>query len=186
MHFMMGLCGNYEPTRASLLSWSPTPSLGAAVKELNSKENHWPTYHMPSSNHVLATFSPPPQPPIAAFIAPPRLTFGHPTSQSSKGIHREFCCAKGHDISVCHKLQKFMQEQNKAPPLWEAAMCPSNLSVPTSPSLAFSLTTTDIEVVVQQVLFQTSIALFVTLGKHSWFFNTTYCNHMTLDESQIL
>ena len=34
MHFMMGLRENFEPTRASLLSWSPTHSLDATVKEL--------------------------------------------------------------------------------------------------------------------------------------------------------
>ena len=45
-----------------------------------------------------------------------------------------------------------MQEQNKAPPLRAAAMCPSNLSIPTSPSLASSLTIADIEAVVQQIL----------------------------------
>ena len=45
-----------------------------------------------------------------------------------------------------------------------------------------SLTTVDIEAVIQQVLSQTSTALSVTLGKQSWFFNTTCCNHMTSDE----
>ena len=69
MHFMMGLHEDFEPTRASLLSRSLTPSLDAAVKELISDENHWPTYHMSSSDHVLTT--PSPQPPIAAFTAPP-------------------------------------------------------------------------------------------------------------------
>ena len=34
MHFMMGLREDFEPTRAFLLSRSPTPSLDAAVKEL--------------------------------------------------------------------------------------------------------------------------------------------------------
>ena len=34
MHFMMGLREDFEPTRASLLSLSSTPSLDAAVKEL--------------------------------------------------------------------------------------------------------------------------------------------------------
>ena len=38
MHFMMGLREDFEPTRASLLSRSPTPSLDAAVKELISEE----------------------------------------------------------------------------------------------------------------------------------------------------
>ena len=33
IHFMMG-CEDFESTRASLLSQSPTPSLDAAVKEL--------------------------------------------------------------------------------------------------------------------------------------------------------
>ena len=39
MHFMMGLCEDSEPTRASLLSQSLTPSLDVAVKELISEEN---------------------------------------------------------------------------------------------------------------------------------------------------
>ena len=34
MHFMMGLHKDFKPTRASLLSRSPTPSLDAAIKEL--------------------------------------------------------------------------------------------------------------------------------------------------------
>ena len=55
MHFMMGLREDFKPTRASLLSRSPTPSLNAAVKELISEENRRPTYHMSLSDHVLAT-----------------------------------------------------------------------------------------------------------------------------------
>ena len=112
MHFMMGLCEDFEPTRASLLSRSPTPSLDAAVKEFISEGNHRPTHHISLSDHVLAT--PFPQPPIAAFTASPWINSGRPTSQSSKGTRCDFCHAKGHDISVCRKLQKFMQEQNKA------------------------------------------------------------------------
>ena len=108
MHFIMSLCEDFEPTRASLLSQSPTPSLDVAVKELISEENHWPTYHMSSSDHVLATPSLPPQPSIAVVTSPPLLTSGRPSSQSLKGTRCEFCCAKGHDISICHKLQKFM------------------------------------------------------------------------------
>ena len=126
MHFMMGLREDFESTRASLLirsptpsldtgsllSQSPTPSLDTIVKDLISEENRRTTHHISSSDHVLAT--PSPQPPIAAFIAPPRINSGRPTFQSSKGTHCEFCHAKGHDILVCHKMQKFMQEQNKA------------------------------------------------------------------------
>ena len=107
MHFIMDLREDFEPTRASLLSRSPTPSLDAAVKELISKENRRPTFHMSSYDHVLAT--PFPQPPIAAFTAPPRINSGCPTFQSSKGTRCEFCHAKGHNISVFRKLQKFMQ-----------------------------------------------------------------------------
>ncbi|XP_075662530.1 uncharacterized protein LOC142631995 [Castanea sativa] len=81
MHFMMGLCEDFELTRAFLLSRSPTPSFDAAVKELIFEENHRPTHHMSSSDHVLAT--PSPQPPIAAFTAPPRINSQCPTSQSS-------------------------------------------------------------------------------------------------------
>ena len=66
---MMGLRENFEPTKASLLSQSPTPSLDATVKKLISEENCRLTHHMLSSNYVLAT--PFPQPPITAFTAPP-------------------------------------------------------------------------------------------------------------------
>ena len=74
----MGLHEDFKPTKASLLSQSPTPSLDAAVKELISEENRQPTHHMSSSNHVLAT--PSPQPPIVAFTTPPWINSGHPTS----------------------------------------------------------------------------------------------------------
>ena len=77
-----------------------------------------------------------------------------------------------------------MQDQNKATLPWATAMCPSNLLVPTGPFLASSLATANIEAVVQQVLSQTSTSFSVTSSKHSWFFYTTCCNHMTLDESQ--
>ena len=106
MHFVMGLREDFEPTKAFLLNRSPTPSFDAAVKELIYEENHRPTYHMSSSDHVLAT--PFPQPPIAAFTTPPRINSGRPNSQSSKGTRCEFCRIKGHDISVCCKLQKFV------------------------------------------------------------------------------
>ena len=69
MHFMMGLREDFEPTRASLPSRSPTPSLDTVVKKLIYEENRRPTHHMSSSDHVLAT--PSPQPPIAAFTALP-------------------------------------------------------------------------------------------------------------------
>ena len=69
MHFMMGLREAFEPTRASLFSRSPTPSLDAAANELISKENRWPTHHMSSFDHALA--KPYPSPPIAAFTTPP-------------------------------------------------------------------------------------------------------------------
>ena len=170
MHFMMGLHEDFGPTRASLLSRSPIPSLDVTVKEFISEENCRPTYHMSSSDHVLAT--PFPQPPIAAFTTPPRINFGRPTSQSSKGTPCEFCRVKGHGISICRKLQKFMQEQNKASLPQVAAVCPLDSSIPISPSLASSLTTADIEAVVQQVLSRTSTALSATSGKQPWFFNT--------------
>ena len=102
MHFMMGLREDFEPTRASLLSRSLTPSLNAAMKELISEENRRPTHHMSSFDHVLTTSSL--QLPIATFTASPRINFGRPTSQSFKGTRCEFCHAKGHDISVCQKL----------------------------------------------------------------------------------
>ena len=112
------------------------------------------------------------------------MTSRRPSSQSLKGTYCEFCRAKGHDISVCRKVQKFVQKQNKAPPPLVAAMCPSNLSVPRGPSFASSLTTANIEAAIQQVLSRTSTALFVTLGNHPWIFDTACCNHMASDDSQ--
>ena len=76
-----------------------------------------------------------------------------------------------------------MQEQNKASLPRTAVVCPSDPSVPTGPSLASSLTTDDIEAVIQQVLSRTSTALSITSGKQPWFFDTACCNHMTSDES---
>ena len=117
---------------------------------------------MSSSDHVLAT--PSPQPPIAAFTAPPRTNPGRPNSQSSKGTRCEFCRSKGHDISVCRKLHKFVHKQNKASLPRATAVCPSDPSVPTGPSLASSLTIANIEAVVQQILYCTSTALSITSG----------------------
>ena len=77
-----------------------------------------------------------------------------------------------------------MQEQNKASLPQAAVVCPLDPSVPTGPSLASSLTTADIEAVIQHVLSRTSIALFVTSSKQPWFFDTACCNHMTPNESQ--
>ena len=54
-----------------------------------------------------------------------------------------------------------MQEQNKASLPRAAAVCFSDPLVPTGPSLAPSLTTADIEVVVQQVLSHTSTAFLL-------------------------
>ena len=76
-----------------------------------------------------------------------------------------------------------MQEYNKTSFPRAAAVCPSNPLIPTGPSLASSLTTADIEAVVQQVLSRTSTALSVTLGKQPWFFDTACCNHITPNES---
>ena len=76
-----------------------------------------------------------------------------------------------------------MQEYNKASLSRATTACPSYPLVPTGPSLASSLTTTDIEAVVQQVLSRTSTALSITSGKQPWFFDTACCNHMTSDES---
>ena len=58
-----------------------------------------------------------------------------------------------------------MQEKNKASFPRAATICPLDPSVPIGPSLASSLTATNIEVVVQQVLSRTSTALSVTLSK---------------------
>ena len=58
-----------------------------------------------------------------------------------------------------------MQEHNRTSLPRAATVCPLDPSIPTGPSLASSLTTTDIEAVVQQVLSRTSTALSVTSSK---------------------
>ena len=58
-----------------------------------------------------------------------------------------------------------MQQQNKASFPQAVVVCPLDPSVPTGPSLASSLTTADIEAVIQQVLSRTSTALFCHLRK---------------------
>ena len=152
MHFLMGLHKDFKPTRASPLSRSPTPTLDAVVKELIFEENRRPTYHMSSSNHVLATSSFP----LTVFHycnhCPSMINLWASLLLVFKRYSLRGLPCQGHDISICHKLQKFMHEKNKAPPPRVAAMCPLDLSVPIGLSLAFLLTTIDIEAIVQQVL----------------------------------
>ena len=66
-----------------------------------------------------------------------------------------------------------MQEQNKGSLPRVVTICPSNALVSLDSSSTSSLTTADVESVVQQVLSQTSITLFVISGKRSWLFDTT-------------
>ena len=104
---MMGLHEDFEPTRASLLNRSPTLSFDVAVKELISEENRRPTYHMSSSDHVLAT--PSPQPLIAAFTAPPRINSGVPTLSLPKVLTASFAVSKAMTslfITNCRNLCK--------------------------------------------------------------------------------
>ena len=68
-----------------------------------------------------------------------------------------------------------MQEQNNISLPQAAVVCPSDPLVPKCPSLASSLTTADIEAVIQQVLSRTSTALSVTSGKQLWVFDTACC-----------
>ena len=58
-----------------------------------------------------------------------------------------------------------MQEHNKASLPQAAAVCPLDPSVPTGPSMTSSLTTADIEAIVQQVLSRIFTDLSVTSGK---------------------
>ena len=78
-----------------------------------------------------------------------------------------------------------MQEHNKTSLPQANVVCPLDPWVPTGPSLASSLTTANIEAVVQQVLSRTSTDLSITSGKQPWFFDISCRNHMTPDESQI-
>ena len=79
---------------------------------------------------------------------------------------------------------KIHAQAEQAPPPWIAGVCPSDLSIPTGPSLASSCTIANIKAIVQQVLSRTSVALSVTSSNHSWFFDIACSSHMTPDESQ--
>lgn len=98
-------------------------------------------------------------------------------SQSSKGSYCKFSCTKGHDIFVYRKFQKFLQKQNKGCLPQATAI----LHIHLWPSHSLQLT---FEAVVQHILSSTFIALFVTLGIHSWFFDNVRCNHVTCDAYQ--
>ena len=72
-------------------------------------------------------------------------------------------------ISVYHKLQKFMKEQNKTLVSQATAMRPSDPSVPIGLSLVSALTTTNIKVVVQQFYYRFYLELplsFLSLQVH--------------------
>ena len=86
--FMMGLCEDFEPTRAALLSRSPFPSVDAAVKELISEENRRPHHHLSSSDVVLVT----PRPPASSSDRPRRIC--------------KYCKKPGYDITECYRKQK--------------------------------------------------------------------------------
>jgi hypothetical protein len=86
--FMMGLHEDFEPTRATLLSHSPLPSLDAAIKELIFEENQRPHHHLSSSDVVLAT----PRPPSSSSDRPRCIC--------------TYCQKPGHDITECYRKKK--------------------------------------------------------------------------------
>ena len=113
----MGFREDFEPTRATLLSRSPLPSLYTAVKELIFEENRRLHHHVPSLDVVLAT---------------PRISAS--TSDRPRR-HCKFCKKPSHDISKCYRKQRFeKKKQNQSRgllPLSQAVIVSySDLSAP--------------------------------------------------------
>ncbi|XP_031273389.1 uncharacterized protein LOC116131865 [Pistacia vera] len=173
MHFMMALREDFESTRASLLHHTPLPTLEIAVAKLISEENHHSTMKMQTPDSVVAAI--------------PQTTFGSSSasgrfpSRSSKTVFYKYCKRLGHSIVECQKLKNKNQSRD---PLFKvdvvAPTTPSALESAAEPSsVSITLTTTDIEALIHQVLSQSSSALSVTLGTSLWFFDSACCNHMT-------
>jgi hypothetical protein len=121
---------------------------------------------------------------VVAAAPPSKFHHGRSTSQSyHKNLVCNYCHKPGHLISACPKLQ-FKRNQPRAPFQHAAAVTSSGSSAPESsignPSQSSTLTTTDVEALIHQVLSRTSIALSITSGKNSWFMDSACCNHMTL------
>jgi hypothetical protein len=54
MHFLMALCADFEPTRASLSHRTHLPTLNAAIAELISEETRRSTMQMQSLDMIVA------------------------------------------------------------------------------------------------------------------------------------
>lgn len=79
----------------------------------------------------------------------------------------------------CHKLQ---YQKQRASTRQDVAVAPSSFeSTLETPFHSHALTIADVEVLIHQVLSRSFTALFATLGKSSWFIDSTCCNHMTFD-----
>ena len=87
IQFMMGLCEDFEPTRATFLSRSPLPSLDATVKERIYEENRCSHYHLSSSDIVSAT----PRSLAFSFDRPRRICkyYKKPSHEISKCYHKQ-------------------------------------------------------------------------------------------------
>ena len=156
---MMGFREDFEPTRATLLSRSPLPSLDAAVKELISEKNRRLHHHLSSSDVVLAT----PRPPSSSSNQPHRIC--------------TYCQKPGHDITECYRKKKddkWKQHQSRGTfPHPQAAV------VSSAPIDDPVVTVSQLESMFHRYMSQPSPALSVTLDNKSWLLDLACCNHMT-------
>ncbi len=157
--FMMGLCEDFEPTRATLLSRSPLPSLDATVKELIYEKNWCSHYHLSSLDVVLTT----PRSLAFSFDRPCRIC--------------KYCKKPGHDISECYHKQKYdkrkYHQSHGILPRSQAATMSS------TPILDPMVIVSQLESMFHRYMSQPSPALSVTSGSKSWLLDSVCCNHMT-------
>uniref|UniRef100_A0A2N9H768 Retrotransposon gag domain-containing protein n=1 Tax=Fagus sylvatica TaxID=28930 RepID=A0A2N9H768_FAGSY len=156
--FMMGLREDFEPTRATLLSRSPLPSLDAAVKELIFEENQHPHHHLSSSDVVLAT----PRPPSSSSDRPCCIC--------------TYCQKPGHNITKCYRKKKDdKRKQHQSRGTFPRPQAAAVSSTPTDDPV---VTVSQFESMFHQYMSQPSPALSVTSGNKSWP-DSACCNHMT-------
>jgi hypothetical protein len=128
--------------------------------------------HLQSPNMVFVA-----TPQSVPKFPPRRFT---PQSSSTKLICN-YCKQTGHSVANCYKLRN--KGQSHAPFQQTATAISSSSFAPASytenPSQSSILIASDVEALIHKVLSRSSTALSITSGKHSWFINSTCCNHMT-------
>ncbi|XP_022861550.1 uncharacterized protein LOC111381931, partial [Olea europaea var. sylvestris] len=159
----MHIRDKFENTRASLFHRSPLPILEVALTELISKETQQQTHRVHSTDMVLAT-----TPSSSSTPATPAVAVA---SSKSRRFNSQchYCKEDDHCISDCPKKKaKDTLKANASYSSKPVAAISTSSSASNSSFEPFlsSLSATDIEAIVTQVLSRTSTALLVSIVTH--------------------